>query len=79
MFGEMIGLWLLTGLRNYNKEEELKNEMPILNSLNLVEIGPGSGIMMSDILRVSLPHDYELLIDSLSVHRQPQKHQCESD
>ena len=25
-----------------------------LNSVNLVEIGPGSGIMMSDILRVNL-------------------------
>lgn len=70
MFGEMIGLWLMTGLRNYIKEEENKNEFPLLNSLNLVEIGPGSGIMMSDILRV-IPSMLTQSVDSILVHRQP--------
>lgn len=57
MFGEMIGLWLMTALRNYQSAEELQNESyPKLNSLNIVEIGPGSGIMMSDILRVIITY-----------------------
>ena len=37
-----------------------------------MEIGPGSGIMMSDILRVSC---YQVLcIDSVPIHWQPKKH-----
>ena len=53
MFGEMIGIWFITALRNYQSTEEMMNEQyPKLNTLNIVEIGPGSGIMMSDILRV---------------------------
>lgn len=48
----MIGIWFLTALRNFQLDENNKDSYPELNSLNIVEIGPGSGIMMSDILRV---------------------------
>ena len=58
MFGEMLGIWLLTAIRNNYTPLEMQEaaELPPLgnlNTLNLVEIGPGSGLMMSDILRVS--------------------------
>jgi SAM-dependent MidA family methyltransferase len=57
MFGEMMGIWLMTAIRNnYLKVDEATGEAPEqseLNSINLVEIGPGSGIMMSDIIRVN--------------------------
>ena len=41
MFGEVIGVWLCTVLNKYAK----------LKHINLVEIGPGRGAMMGDILR----------------------------
>ncbi len=49
MFGEMIAVWLMTALKNYNAKEE-KSLLGDLQSINLVEIGPGTGIMMTDIL-----------------------------
>ena len=52
MFGEMLGIWLLTALKNYGDKE--KDELPAdLHTMNLVEIGPGTGAMMIDMLRVS--------------------------
>ena len=56
MFGEMVGIWIMTAMKNYNqggvKGIEHGQELE-LKTLNLVEIGPGSGIMMSDIIRVN--------------------------
>lgn len=57
MFGEMLGLWIMSAIRNnYTPEAERDSpELPPLgrlNTVNLVELGPGSGLMMSDILRV---------------------------
>ena len=54
MFGEMIGIWLLTALKNYHPQPDQAQEIipSQLTSINIVELGPGSGIMMSDILRV---------------------------
>lgn len=40
MFGEIIGVWLCTALNKYKS----------LKHTNLVEIGPGRGAMMSDII-----------------------------
>ena len=100
MFGEMIGVWFMTALNNYenipaaieepveekqieesieeqrnftkkskkhsknNKQKSQQESVPkpnpddivpkALKTVNLVEIGPGTGIMMCDILRVSL-------------------------
>ena len=52
MFGEMLGIWLLTALKNYG--DKANDQLPTdLHSINLVEIGPGTGAMMVDILRVS--------------------------
>lgn len=63
MFGEMIGIWFVTALKNYNPKtkdiEKISGQtennydlMPKdLKSINLVEIGPGTGIMMCDVLR----------------------------
>jgi len=42
MFGEMLAIWIISAQQHYTKPERL----------NIVEIGPGSGVMMSDILRV---------------------------
>ena len=51
----MIGIWLMQSIRNnYVKDEEEQNPLGKLNTMNLVEIGPGSGIMMSDIIRVCI-------------------------
>jgi SAM-dependent MidA family methyltransferase len=57
MFGEMLGLWIMSAIRNnYTPEAERdSSKLPPLgrlNTVNLVELGPGSGLMMSDILRV---------------------------
>jgi len=41
MFGEIMGVWFVTALEKY------KN----VDKINLVEIGPGKGTMMSDIIR----------------------------
>jgi hypothetical protein len=43
-----------------------------LNTLNLIEIGPGSGLMMSDILRVNNKY-FNLPLDSEPIHRQSEK------
>ena len=65
MFGEMVAVWLMTALRNYDtsnkkpKYDEIPNfkskdqeVVPkTLQTINLVEIGPGTGTMMCDILR----------------------------
>eukprot|EP00347_Sterkiella_histriomuscorum_P000709 403374808 len=58
MFGEMVGLWLMTALKNYQEGPESPEIQSVeqvqvreLNSINIIEIGPGSGIMMSDIIR----------------------------
>ncbi len=46
-----------------------------LDTVNIVEIGPGSGIMMADIIRVSISSRFRLLfIDSCTVHRKPYEH-----
>lgn len=76
MFGEMVGVWLMMALKNYEDapteagaaadakaeaemDKDSKPEKPkadeiipkSLKTINLVEIGPGTGIMMVDILR----------------------------
>ena len=43
MFGELIGIWCVTMWRNLGK--------PV--NFNLVEMGPGTGILMADLLRAS--------------------------
>ena len=42
MFGEMIAIWLITAWQNIGKQK-----------INIIELGPGNGLMMSDIQRVS--------------------------
>ncbi|CDW71486.1 UNKNOWN [Stylonychia lemnae] len=58
MFGEMIGLWLMTAIKNYQEgpdSQEIQSvdimQQKELQTINIIEIGPGSGIMMSDIIR----------------------------
>ena len=51
MFGEMIGVWLTTAFKNYEKEESENLVPKELQTINLVELGPGTGLMMCDILR----------------------------
>jgi NADH dehydrogenase [ubiquinone] 1 alpha subcomplex assembly factor 7 len=41
MFGEIIGLWIFDGWKKLN------------NNISMVELGPGKGTLMSDILRVT--------------------------
>jgi len=41
MFGEIIGVWICLAMQKYTK----------LRHTNLVEIGPGRGVMMADIIR----------------------------
>jgi SAM-dependent MidA family methyltransferase len=48
MFGEMIAVWIMTALKNYNPKDE-NSLLGDLQTINLVEIGPGTGIMMTDI------------------------------
>ena len=43
MFGESLGIWILAALQN--------NYGGLNEPFQIVEIGPGSGLMMSDILR----------------------------
>jgi len=43
MFGEVLGLWLINAWRDMGKPE----------TVQLVEYGPGRGVMMSDILRTA--------------------------
>jgi hypothetical protein len=43
-----------------------------LNTLNLIEIGPGSGLMMSDILRVNNKY-LKLFLDIEPIHRKSEK------
>jgi len=43
MFGEVLGLWLINAWRDMGKPE----------TLQLVEMGPGRGVMMSDMLRAA--------------------------
>ena len=72
MFGEMVGVWLLTAFKNFekvdrpksrgytedkksknaqNKDNQTEDRTRSQKTINLVEIGPGTGIMMCDILR----------------------------
>lgn len=72
MFGEMIGIWLMTALRNYQPNEEAKDDVAnlssTLGSINIVEIGPGSGIMMSDIIRVRIIISINNALDIKLIH-----------
>ncbi|KAJ1380045.1 S-adenosyl-L-methionine-dependent methyltransferase, partial [Ochromonadaceae sp. CCMP2298] len=43
LFGEMVGIWCLSMWR----------QMGSPRSLNLVELGPGKGTLMADVLRVA--------------------------
>eukprot|EP00794_Sanderia_malayensis_P020207 gene20207-22183_t len=56
MFGEMVGVWLLN--------EWLQAKKP--PKVHLVELGPGRGTLMADILRVF--DQFKLIKSSLSVH-----------
>lgn len=56
MFGEMIGLWLA--------DRWIKMDRP--TRINIIELGPGRGTLMSDILRATEPvTDFQ---DAISVH-----------
>ncbi len=56
MFGEMMGLWLA--------DRWIKMGRP--NQVNLIELGPGRGTLMADILRATNPvEDFQ---DALAVH-----------
>lgn len=56
MFGEMIGLWLA--------DRWIKMGRP--DAINLVELGPGRGTLMADILRATSPvEDFQ---DAINVH-----------
>lgn len=46
MFGESLGIWMVAALQNNYGGLATPKER-----FNIVEIGPGSGTMMSDILR----------------------------
>ena len=46
MFGESLGIWMVAALQNNYEGVENPNKR-----FTIVEIGPGSGLMMSDILR----------------------------
>ncbi len=56
LFGEMIGIWLLSMW-------ELQGQRP---QVNLIELGPGKGTLMADILRVS--RQFPAFMDALQVH-----------
>ncbi|XP_065063421.1 protein arginine methyltransferase NDUFAF7, mitochondrial-like isoform X2 [Rhopilema esculentum] len=56
MFGEMLGIWLLN--------EWLQAKQP--QNVKLVELGPGRGTLMADILRVF--RQFKVGRDALSVH-----------
>jgi len=43
VFGELIGLWLVEAWRNMGSPQ----------SFNLIELGPGRGVLMADILRAA--------------------------
>lgn len=45
MFGEMIGIWIVTEWMAQGKKDNVQ----------LVELGPGRGTLMDDVLRVCLP------------------------
>jgi NADH dehydrogenase [ubiquinone] 1 alpha subcomplex assembly factor 7 len=47
MFGESLGIWAIAALQNTYKNPTKNPVRPF----NLVEVGAGSGIMMSDVLR----------------------------
>ena len=47
MFGEILGIYLINAMGNYEN----------LKTVNIVEIGPGKGTMMSDILRAFMQLD----------------------
>lgn len=56
MFGEMVGLWLADRWVRMGRPE----------AINLVELGPGRGTLMADILRATSPvEDFQ---DALSIH-----------
>jgi SAM-dependent MidA family methyltransferase len=43
MFGESLGIWMIAALQN--------NLGGTGNPFSIVEVGPGSGIMMADVIR----------------------------
>ncbi len=49
MFGELVGIWLLT--------EWISQSRP--QRLSIVELGPGKGTLIDDMLRVRSPHESE--------------------
>jgi NADH dehydrogenase [ubiquinone] 1 alpha subcomplex assembly factor 7 len=48
MFGEIVGIWLLT--------EWIAAERP--KEWDIVELGPGRGTLMADVLRVPTPQNH---------------------
>ena len=75
MFGESLGIWMVAALQNnYGGLQNTKERFSI------VEIGPGSGLMMSDILRTlhqllgTLDHiDIAMVETSQNLIKQQQK------
>ena len=62
IFGEMIGIWLLNEWRSMNCP----------NPFFLVELGPGRGTLMSDVLRVSRKYvDYVEAIQLVLIETSP--------
>lgn len=52
IFGELLGVWLMTEWMAQGKRSR---------GVELVELGPGRGTLMDDILRVSFDHVFSLL------------------
>ena len=46
MFGELVGLWMLTEWMSQGRKK---------SGIHLMELGPGRGTLMDDMLRVRLP------------------------
>ena len=56
LFGEMIGVWLISAWKSLGSPSKIR----------LVELGPGKGTLMNDILRVAVR--FPAFYDALSVH-----------
>ena len=56
LFGEMIGVWLISAWKSLGSPPHIR----------LVELGPGKGTLMNDILRVAVR--FPAFFDALSVH-----------
>jgi len=61
IFGELVGIWFVAEWMAQGKKSK---------GVELVEIGPGRGTLMDDILRVCLEPDYSKMAITDSFNRQ---------